>query len=463
MASVMEQTMHAFLLETEELTERVNELPYVTAVELYDLLDVSAKSVTANIRNVNAQLRVEICARQDALLERIVDLQKMTGGGYSIPDRSQGVYTPAVHDYRRWTNTELLKDKCLTGYTLAKTVGAKPVQYFCDGAADNSYARELPGLEILYTDEPAGTPHAYEAHLQKEYRQMDALILHGMYGKTIDFLDAYRKRRPDGRVYCGLDMNSYWMARIPWEHPAVQRFARQCDVVATSCSSLRDALNMNPNVGFPCRWMPNGFYNAGNLAVEADADRKENVILTVGRIGTAQKNNEELLRAFARVSARLPGWTVRLVGPIEPGFQPFINDYFTKHPDLVGRVVFTGAIVDKKELFAEYARARVFALTSQSEGFPNVYAEALVHGCMFVTSDIDAASDITCDETLGITYPLGDGGALERALLTLSQITDRARVRTHIENALAYARRYFDWNRNAEKLAYMLYRNCWAG
>jgi hypothetical protein len=48
------------------------------------------------------------------------------------------------------------------------------------------------------------------------------------------------------------------------------------------------------------------------------------------------------------------------------------------------RVAFTGAITDKAELYSEYAKAKIFALTSTLEGVtPNVYAEALFHGCMF--------------------------------------------------------------------------------
>jgi glycosyltransferase involved in cell wall biosynthesis len=188
-----------------------------------------------------------------------------------------------------------------------------------------------------------------------------------------------------------------------------------------------------------------------------DANLKENIILTVGRIGHGQKNNEELLIAFARVSNILNGWTVRLVGPVEPRFQTFINNYFTARPDLKDRVIFTGAIYNKGELYGEYAKAKIFALTSRFEGFPNVYAEALFHGCMFVTSNIDAADDIINFGELGLKYNLGNIDALSGALVRLCSNASHSAFQTHIPKALNYAAKHYDWTRNAKRLAYMLF------
>jgi len=456
MVSEMEQMITDFLAETNELFAQLEVLPYSTASELYELLETTAQTAIMQRKHVDPELRVEICARQDVLLERIVDTKPLEE---MLSNKPLGIFTPAVHEYRRWSNTELLKDKCLTGYLLAQLFGAKPVQYFCNNDESYPYIQELPGLEVLYHDAPRGTKEVYFQHLTEAYPEMDVLILHGMYLQTLDYLDAYRCLRPDGKVYCGLDMNSSWMENINWDYRGVHQFAAQCDVVATSCSSLRDALNRNPETNFACHWLPNGFYNAGNLAVVADPDVKKNVILTVGRIGTEQKNNAELLISFARASAILEGWTLRLVGTVEKEFEPVIEQFFKKRPDLRERVIFTGPIMDKAELYAEYAKANIFVLTSLFEGgTPNVYAEALAHGCRFVTSNIDAADDITNHGALGITYHHGEYDALALAFVKLAQESGREATRRHIQQTQAYARKHFDWNRNAKKLAYMLYR-----
>lgn len=447
------QTLYDFLSETEPFLEQVDSLPFETAAELYAMFGTAAKSATLNISQIDPELRVALCDKQDKVLERIVDMNPSF-----VSADIHGIYTPAVQGYRRWGNVELLKDKCLTGYMLANELGARPVMMFGTKPADYPYTELLPQLEIMYTDAESGVPNVYFEHLSKEYHRVDALILHGMYDQTVGYLDAYRNLRPDGKVYCGLDMNSYWMANINWSSLAARRFSEQCDVIATSCRSLRDALNRNPNVHFSCHWIPNGFFNPSNITVTADAESKKNIILTVGRIGTAQKNNGELLLAFAKAHKTLKGWKLRLVGSIEPEFKSFITQYFEKFPHLKDRVIFTGAVTDKNELYREYAQAKLFALTSQLEGgTPNVYAEALVHGCMFVTSDIDAADDITNFGELGLTYKRGDVDGLANTLVKLASNANNDAFRKHIPKALDYAHKHYNWHRNAKKIAYMLY------
>ncbi len=459
MSMSAQQLVADILSEAAALEEHIDSLPYQSAAELYSILDEAARFANQNIAVIDPELRVRICDMQDRALERIVDAMP--------PDhfeglRVSGVYTPAVQGFRRWSNTELLKDKGLAGYLLAREVKARSVMYFGTQPSDYPYHSDLPELELEYFDAAASEDEskaAYYEHLKKNYNDMDALILPGMYPMTIPFLGEYRALRPDGKVYCGLDMNGRWMKRIKWGGQAVSAFSRMTNVVATSCRSLRDALNRNPDVSFACRWMPNGFYNPDNIKIIADAERKRNVILTVGRIGSKQKNSEELLIAFARASNDLYDWSLRLVGPIEPELQTYLDSYFSRRPDLKERVILTGSINSKYSLFKEYARAKVFALTSEFEGgTPNVFAEALVHGCMFITSDIDAADDITNNGELGCTYKLGEYDELTKKLTTLCSDADKRAFQEHIPKARAYAAKYFDWNRNAKKLAYMLYK-----
>jgi glycosyltransferase involved in cell wall biosynthesis len=278
-----------------------------------------------------------------------------------------------------------------------------------------------------------------------------------MYRETMRFLNEYRKLRPDGKVYCGLDLNSRWMWFTNWAEPDVRNFMNQCDVVATSCRPLRDALNRNPAVNTPCRWLPNGFYNPTAISA-VDPRQKENILLTVGRIGAAEKNHAELLNAFANTAHLLTGWTLRMAGPVDPGFQLYIDHYFSQYPDLKERVIFTGEITNKETLFAEYARAKIFVLSSTVEGgAPNVYAEALFHGCMFITSEIDAADEMINEGELGVKYPLNDTNALSSALAETCRKADDASFKEHIPKALRYGARYFDWNRNAKKLSCMLF------
>jgi glycosyltransferase involved in cell wall biosynthesis len=308
----------------------------------------------------------------------------------------------------------------------------------------------------------SNTPRSWRGvvyFLTENAPQMDVLAFHGLYKEPVEFLYCYRQLRPDGKVYMTLDMNRHWQERIPWNAPVVSEFFDRCDVITNSCRTMRDSINRDPNVNFGSSWISNAFFNAYEAPVIAKPEFKENVMLTVGRIGTEQKNNEEFLLAFAKAANALPDWWVHLVGSVDERMKPFIVEYFETYPYLKDRVIFKGKIADKRMLYREYAKAKVFVLTSVLEGgTPNVYAEALHHGCAFITSDIDGADDITNYGQLGVKYTLRDTDALADAMIRLCRKTDDGFVKSHILSALAYANRYFDWERNAKKMAYMLYR-----
>lgn len=447
----VQKTISDFLNDSDAMLNNPDQLTPDTALELYQMLVVCKKTFAENRDVLDTMLRVRICQQLDFLLDYIVDTIP-----FSITAEAN-IYTPAIQSHRRWHNVELMKDKGLIGYTLAKEIGAKPIMFFCSEEESYEYTKELKGLELIFTDKETGMKRPYYNFLRENHEKMDIMIFNGIYFETLDFLNEYRGLRPDGKVFCGLDMSLIWFERMEWHHPQVQKCASQCDWIATSCRKVRDVLNAHKDVNFSCHYFPNGFYNPQKLPIVADADKKENTILTVGRIGTEEKNNEELLNAFALIAEKIPTWTVRLVGGVDQRFQPFLDSYFEKYPNLKERIIFTGAIYDKEALYAEYAKAKIFALTSPKEGgTPNVYAEALFHGCMFATSNIDAADDVTNDGKLGISYTLGDVEALGNGLLSLCEKSEPEQLALHIKEALAYANRYYDWERNAKKLAFAL-------
>jgi len=453
--SALSRELNDFVLVTEPYLEQLNDLSIGTAVELYDLLDDAASAATLYIDEIDPELRVNLCDRQDKVLERIVDdLPPFEHTGDPLR-----VYTPAIYGHKTWKNVKLLKACGLAPYLLAKEINATPVMYFGTKPADYPYLAVLPDMEILYHDSESSLESAYSEYLLKHYSEMDVLLFFGMCMSSIDYLDMYRKLRPDGKVYCGLDMNRWRMENNSWDSASGRQFALQCDIIATSCRRIRDELNRRTDVKFQCRWFTGGFYNPTDVQVTADPLRKENIVLTVSETGMEQQNYEELLIAFAGVTDILNGWSLRLAGPIEPDFQAYIDSYFSQYPKLKEKVIFTGPVADKQELYNEYARAKIFALTSWSErGTPDIYSEALFHGCKFISSDIDAADDIINYGELGIKYNRTDIEALKAALVKICSSADKRGMQTHVPKALAYAKRYYDWERNAKKLAYMLFK-----
>jgi glycosyltransferase involved in cell wall biosynthesis len=201
--------------------------------------------------------------------------------------------------------------------------------------------------------------------------------------------------------------------------------------------------------------IPNGFFNASGKQIEF-IFKKENIILTVGRIGTDQKANNILIMAFSTVFNELPGWKLCLAGPVQEAFRKSADEYIEKIPNLKSRIEFLGNITDKEKLYGEYAKAKIFALTSVSEGgAPNVVAEALFHGCYTVTSDVDAAKDITDNGNCGQVFPLFDVKAL--AAILLKTCRDENLLQKAPQKSISFAKRHYDWDLIVNRVNHLMF------
>ena len=81
-------------------------------------------------------------------------------------------------------------------------------------------------------------------------------------------------------------------------------------------------------------------------------EEKENIILTVGRLGTEAKNTELLLETLKEID--LKDWKVYLVGSIDKRFVNYKENFFKENPSLIDKIIFTGEIKDRKELYKYY-------------------------------------------------------------------------------------------------------------
>jgi glycosyltransferase involved in cell wall biosynthesis len=355
----------------------------------------------------------------------------------------------------QWDNTQLLKECGLVPFMLHKNFGYKAVMVG-EKAGDYPYLQQLPGLEMEFIPSSNGNEEVFIInqinYINENYPKMDVLILRGLYPVTCFILQAYRKKRPDGKVFLYLDANAWWMDNIPWKNPLVYNTLNGCDLISTSCLKMSEFLNKKwPD--FIVEHIPNGFFNKISVSIQ----KKENIILTAGRIGTEQKANDVLMTAFASVADKLPSWKLRLAGPVQEEFSKFTDNYFKELPHLKKRIEFLGNITDKEKLYAEYSRAKIFALTSINEGgAPNVIAEALFHGCFTVTSEIDAARDITNDGKCGRSFPIGDFKALSEIFLKICP--DEKIWRTAAENSIKYAKSHYDWDLIANRINYLLFK-----
>lgn len=367
-------------------------------------------------------------------------------------EKKRGIYSIAPNS--GWNDQQLTKNCGIVPYLFYKKYGYRAVMV--GTRLQESYPsleRYVKGVEMDFlADASLKSEYSY---LDTHYQDMDVLVLHGLFPFYFPILHRYRQLRPDGKVYLELDPNVYYEDMLEWTHPAFLRFFQECDVIGASCHRMQKYLGQK----WPCvvEYLPNGFYNFDHLDMQVDFTKKENIILTVGRIGSAQKRNEELLEAFAKVYERLPGWSVRLVGKVEPSFYHWIKDFYQRYPRISYQITLTGPIFEKKELINEYKRAKIFALTSVLEGgTPNVVAEALFCGCYMITSDIDASDDVIDNGRCGQKYECGDIEALAEILY--HSCVGAERLLQGGRRSIAYAQEEYDFEKIIQRLYWLLFK-----
>ena len=146
-------------------------------------------------------------------------------------------------------------------------------------------------------------------------------------------------------------------------------------------------------------YVPNGIFNPD---FDENID-KDDIILTVGRIGDYEKNNELLVEAILMIPEdKLIGWKIYFVGKVNSDFEKYIKEIYLKNEYLKKYFIFTGEINDKKYLYRLYSKAKIFCLTSRWESFGIVIPEAMNFGNYIITTDFPAAHDIIINKDRGV-------------------------------------------------------------
>lgn len=154
-------------------------------------------------------------------------------------------------------------------------------------------------------------------------------------------------------------------------------------------------------------------------------EKTEPVILAAGRMGRV-KDYATLLRALAILRKKQPARLLLFSGASENRKQIKRQKHLQALSQELGLEESFQLEPFSDDLLANMAQADVFAISSLSEGFGNVVAEALACGCPVVSTDTEGPSEILEQGRHGTLVPPGDPVAMAEALSnTLNAPVDR--------------------------------------
>lgn len=215
--------------------------------------------------------------------------------------------------------------------------------------------------------------------------------------KFINFLCwLAKKRNPEIITYVKLDMGKAGFEKEIEKQKCCRggRVWRNTDLFTVETKKYVDILNTLNKFNNKVKYLPNGFFS-DLVNIDLSSIKKEKIILTVGRLGTYQKNTELLIEALVSIEDSLDDWEIYLVGPITDDFKIWLNKKLINHQCLKEKIVITGNITDKAELCKIYAKASIFVLPSRYESWGLVICEAMNMANYIIATDCcDAFSDV---------------------------------------------------------------------
>ncbi len=250
-------------------------------------------------------------------------------------------------------------------------------------------------------------------YLIRNIKKIDKLMLFHLSDQTFIISLFYKLLKPKGFLYIKVD-GDFWIDRSVKllstkgnikkiiSRQLLLNFFKVVDKISVesknSLSIILTNKKLNQLVQHKTFLFPNCFdeeeFKSLNIKIN-EFDEKDKLIITVGRLGSFQKNTEMFLESLTKVN--LLDWKVVLIGNIENDEQDFslyIDKYLNKNPHLRKQIFFLGQINDRKELYEWYNRARIFVLTSRYEGFCLSLVEASRFKNIILSTDVSGVEDI---------------------------------------------------------------------
>ena len=341
-------------------------------------------------------------------------------------------YKPSI------TDQQIFKDYCLIPILLGKYYGYE-VSIITHSINREFLHQYFPNVDVPDINVSGDYLNDFNNYMKYHAQDIDIVFAMGAYNTYGNIIQNYKSLNPQGKVYLKMDMNRIWLSRClhDWEF---KRTLELCDLVSVEDTRIQDIINTHYKVDTV--YIPNGYYEF--LPDKKIAfDEKENIILSVGRLGIREKNTKLLIDAFLR--ANLKEWKLRLVGSIADEFQDTLNEY-KRRKEFNDRVELVGVISDKEEIYKEYERAKIFIMTSRKEACAHVYSEALRSGCFVISTDVDGVENLICHGQYGHIVEREEEQVMEQKIAeAIKQTAVNDFLRNKCNEVQEYAQNELSW------------------
>lgn len=342
------------------------------------------------------------------------------------------------------TNVDLMKDEGQIPYTLAKLGNFDTKLVMCNmDKKETCFNDKKSSIRVQYFPKIINNTLTGVLYLLLNSKKIDWLNIYFAGRQAYLWMRLYKALNPKGHVYLKLDLD-FRSCDLYDTNKNEREIFRKNTVIADIISAESEAVKKRIQK-----------YSSKEILIIEDGiaklkftprtnEKREDIFLTVGRLGTRQKATDILLEAFEK-SSGYHDWKLKLIGNVEDDFKTYIDAFYEKYPSMQHRVEFVGSIKERERLYSQYCQSKVFVMPSRWESFGIAAAEALCCGCHVILSDsIPPAIEMTNDGKYGEIVKTEEIDSLKLAYINAA---NKNYEQYEIDEIVEYANRQFSWER----------------
>lgn len=258
-------------------------------------------------------------------------------------------------------------------------------------------------------------------YLIKNAKKIDILNIYHSTFRSMFFIIVYKLFNRRGFVYCKLD-GGFTKEETPIYKSFRKYVISHSDLLSTEMKFMQSKLARSWKRDISLLRNP---FNLDEIQRNVTCKNKKNIILTVGRLGTYQKNTEILINAFSQVYTEIPNWQLVLVGPYTNNLKEMIDLKLADNSSLNGRIILEGNKENRDELLGYYKEAKVFVMPSRYESYGIALQEAALFDDYILCSNIPQFKELTKNFTLASSFDFNSQAELQSLLISTCANIDK--------------------------------------